>query len=260
MKFLVQTKRFIKSSRLYRFTHAGLFKLFNLGKEEYFCPICDYKGPFADVAPASGIRKHDKCPSCGSYVRHRLQKLVLEKLQENYDFSRMRMLHFAPENFFRDYFKNLFKDYITADLYMKDVDLMADLTKLPFKDSEFDIVFASHVLEHIKNDITALSEIRRVLKPKGIAVLPVPLIGERTVEYPEPNPHEFDHVRAPGLDYFNRYSSYFSHVEKFSSDNFPNKYQLFLYEDRSIYPTEKCPLRLPTVGDKHIDIVPVCFV
>jgi ubiquinone/menaquinone biosynthesis C-methylase UbiE len=134
------------------------------------------------------------------------------------------------------------------------------LKNLPFSDSTYDLVFASHVLEHIPNDKKAIQEIRRILKPDGIAILPVPLVAESTIEYPEPNPHETYHVRAPGVDYFDRYTLYFSRIEKYTSDSLPEKYQLFIYEDRSRWPTVQCPLRPAMEGDRHIDIVPVCYV
>lgn len=134
------------------------------------------------------------------------------------------------------------------------------MKNLPFSDSTYDLVFASHVLEHIPNDKKAIQEIRRILKPDGIAILPVPLVAESTIEYPEPNPHETYHVRAPGVDYFDRYTLYFSRIEKYTSDSLPEKYQLFIYEDRSRWPTVQCPLRPAMEGDRHIDIVPVCYV
>jgi len=39
-----------------------------------------------------------------------------------------------------------------------------------------------------------------VVQMNGIAILPVPLVCEKTLEYPEPNPYEAYHVRAPGMD------------------------------------------------------------
>ena len=47
-------------------------------------------------------------------------------------------------------------------------------TKLPFKDNSFDIIAAFDVLEHIEDDLGALNEWRRVLKPGGAVVLTVP--------------------------------------------------------------------------------------
>lgn len=117
-----------------------------------------------------------------------------------------------------------------------------------------------NVLEHIPNDRKAIEEIRRVLKPNGIAFLPVPLISKKTIEYPEPNPNESYHVRAPGMDYYDRYERYFTRIEKFASDSLSGKYQLFVYEDRSKWPTKESPLRPAMQGEKHIDVVPVCYV
>lgn len=42
--------------------------------------------------------------------------------------------------------------------------------------------------------------------------------------------------------------------------NLPEKYQFFVYEDRSVWPTKEAPLRTSMDGEKHIDIVPVCYV
>lgn len=50
-----------------------------------------------------------------------------------------------------------------------------DLTKrLPFKDSTFDGIHCSHVLEHLPNGAFTIAEFKRILKPRGILVLAVP--------------------------------------------------------------------------------------
>ncbi|MBZ0073202.1 MAG: methyltransferase domain-containing protein [Gammaproteobacteria bacterium] len=237
-----------------------IFKFRSSGKEKFECPVCEYTGPFMDVAPSTGLRKHAKCPNCSAAERQRIQFLVVKKLLSDISATDMKMLHFAPEPFFREYFSKRFGQYESADLNMKDVDHNVDLQQLPFDSGSYDFVFASHVLEHIPDDEKAISEIRRVLKPNGIAILPVPIVAEQTVEYPEPNPHEDYHVRAPGVDYFDKYERYFSRVERFSSDSLPEKHQLFVFEDRSQWPTKKCPLRPAMSGEKHIDVVPVCYV
>ncbi len=143
---------------------------------------------------------------------------------------------------------------------MHGVDHYVNLLELPFADESYDFVYASHVLEHISDDNKAIAEIRRILRPDGVAILPVPLTGEKTIEYPQPNPNEAYHVRAPGLDYYDRYNKYFSRVEKFTSDMFSQNYQLFIYEDRTKWPTDDCPLLPPSEGKRHIDLVPVCYV
>jgi SAM-dependent methyltransferase len=185
---------------------------------------------------------------------------VLEQVLAGMRTADLRMLHIAPEPFFRDYFAKRFGRYETADLEMAGVDHQVDLRKLPFENETYDVVFASHVLEHIRDDEQALSEIRRVLKADGMAILPVPIVAYETVEYPEPNPTEAYHVRAPGVDYFKKYERHFARVVRFSSELLPARYQPFIYEDRTRWPTRDMPLRPAMQGERHTDVVPVCYV
>jgi len=52
------------------------------------------------------------------------------------------------------------------------VDLRSD--SLPFGDDEFDLVVASHVLEHIPNPIAIFGEILRVCRPGGLVYVEAP--------------------------------------------------------------------------------------
>jgi len=52
--------------------------------------------------------------------------------------------------------------------------LRGDATKLPFDDNTFDCVVTSEVLEHIQDDVTAIAELFRVLKPGGFLGVTVP--------------------------------------------------------------------------------------
>ena len=116
-------------------------------------------------------------PSADHFERHRLQYLAVMRLAEKRDLSKMKCLHFAPETCMRRRFAKLFATYETADLLRKDVDHEADLLSLQFDDASFDLVYASHVLEHIRDDSKAVAEIRRVLRPNGVAIIPVPIVG-----------------------------------------------------------------------------------
>ena len=49
-----------------------------------------------------------------------------------------------------------------------------DALALPFDDAEFDHVIASEVLEHIPDDVSAIAELQRVLKPGGTIAVSVP--------------------------------------------------------------------------------------
>jgi ubiquinone/menaquinone biosynthesis C-methylase UbiE len=50
----------------------------------------------------------------------------------------------------------------------------ADVTALPFPESTFDAVVLGEVIEHVEDDVRALSEARRVLRPGGVAAISVP--------------------------------------------------------------------------------------
>jgi SAM-dependent methyltransferase len=50
----------------------------------------------------------------------------------------------------------------------------ADLTQLPFEDGSFDGIVCGEVLEHIPDDVAALAELQRVLRPGGVFVATVP--------------------------------------------------------------------------------------
>lgn len=247
-------------NRNFRFSKFLLHKIFQKDNIKFRCPFCNYFGFFLDDKPTFGVRKYAICPMCGSQERHRLQKLVMDTLSKQFDFSIMKILHFAPEAFLKKYLESKFKEYSSADLFMKNVDFKADLRKLPFPDNKYDFVFASHVLEHIKEDDVAISEIKRVLQPNGIAILPVPIVAEATIEYPKANPFEANHVRAPGFDYYDRYLDHFSRVERYNSDDFDPIFQTYIYEKRDNWPTKQMPYKKAMYGEKHTDIVPACFV
>lgn len=242
-----------------RVLRGVLFACRNPGKARFLCPVCSYAGPFRDLQAGTGYRENAECPRCGALERHRLQYLVLQRLFGGKEFGAPRVLHFAPEGFFRRFFAEIAESYETADFVVSSVTHKVDIQDMPFADESHDLIFASHVLEHVRDDIRALKEIRRILRPGGVAILPVPVVAEATVEYPNPNPYESNHWRAPGFDYFDRYRRVFDKVALYDSRAFPEHHQLFVYEDRSHWPSRECPLRPSMKGDRHLEIVPLCY-
>jgi SAM-dependent methyltransferase len=59
----------------------------------------------------------------------------------------------------------------TATRYYHKPFVVGTATAMPFKDGEFDALWSIWVLEHIPNAETALSEVRRVVKPGGLIFL-----------------------------------------------------------------------------------------
>lgn len=171
-----------------------------------------------------------------------------------------RVLHVAPEVSIEASLRSLGGSYETGDLFMPNVDHVIDLTDLPFEDQSFDVVWASHVLAVIQDDRKALSELRRILRSGGVAVLPIPILGSETIDYPHSVPGECDNWHAPGWDYHDRFAEYFDQVTWYRSEEAPAESQTFLLENRSRWPTATFPYRTPTSGTSHPDGIPMCWV
>jgi SAM-dependent methyltransferase len=69
------------------------------------------------------------------------------------------------------------RGWINLDLPTnKKADVRHDLNKFPypFKDSSIDIIYMSHVLEHLQDPIGVLNELYRILSKHGLLVVRVP--------------------------------------------------------------------------------------
>lgn len=214
--------RFKKVEYFFKGLRAPFFKLVNFrSKYKYHCPICRYQGPFI----TKNNRYSAKCPKCGELERARLAKVVLDHIYFKERAINKDVLHVSPENFLRKFFKKNFKSYISSDLYRKDVDHQFDIENIPFPDNSFDLVFASHVLEYVKNDKQAINEIKRVLRPGGLAFLPVPMLHEKTIDFSE-RPKNKRIIRETGRDYFDRYREVFTEVKVYDPSSFNKKFNL----------------------------------
>jgi len=123
-----------------------------------------------------------------------------------------KVLHVAPEGSLEARLKKrIGSGYLSADLQPGAM-VQMDICDIRYPDASFDVVFCSHVLEHVPDDRRAMRELRRVLRPTGFAVLQVPISVEQTVEDPSiQDPAERmrlfghpDHVRRYGTDYVDR--------------------------------------------------------
>jgi len=65
-----------------------------------------------------------------------------------------------------------------------------DLRNLKFKKNSFDFVICSDVIEHIKQDEKAISEISRVMKKRGRLLLTVPSLSKKNIETYKSYSHE----------------------------------------------------------------------
>lgn len=83
--------------------------------------------------------------------------------------------------------------WVTMDCIMRPgvVDVVHDIreTPLPFKDDKFEIVYLSHVLEHVEWTRTqdVLKELLRILKPNGVVEIWVPDLKKLVAGYLDPS-------------------------------------------------------------------------
>ena len=96
---------------------------------------------------------------------------------KNANCSDMKFLDFAPSAGLQQLIKKYdFIKYRSADLYMDGVDDKVDIVDMKiYNDNQFDALLCSHVLEHIQNDVKAMSELYRILKPEGWGIIVVPI-------------------------------------------------------------------------------------
>lgn len=206
--------RFVPRKYLQRIGGAGLKVaglLFYRG-HTVICPICE--NGYRIFLPYGRInaRPNALCPNCLSLERHRLIYLYLKE-RTNFFNRKMDVLHIAPEACFIPRFEKAHGDrYITADIESPLAKVKMDIHDIPFEDDRFDVVLCNHVLEHVRDDIKAMSEIWRVLKPGGFAILQVPFFNPVQDKTFEDNSiidkrerekifGQDDHVRKYGHDY-----------------------------------------------------------
>lgn len=208
--------RHIPRRYLQRISGPGLkIAAFFLRGQTVECPVCG--NGFRKFLPYGRMRPRPNalCPNCLSLERHRLLWLYLQE-RTPFFASRKAVLHIAPEACFIPRFEELHGGaYITADLESPLAKIKMDIHRMPFEDSTFDAVLCNHVLEHVADDIRAMKEIARVLKPGGFAILQVPFfhpVPEKTWADPsiadkkkrEEHFGQDDHVRRYGKDYADR--------------------------------------------------------
>jgi SAM-dependent methyltransferase len=216
------------------------------------CACCG--GKYVTFLPAGIVKRANAaCPGCSALERHRIIWLYL-KNETNIFSAKLKMMHVAPEKLFYNKFHELGNiDYTSIDLYPDKYDygsktIQMDLTDLKFADNTFDVVICNHVLEHVPNDAKAMSEMFRVLKPGGWAVLNVPVDNKRETTFEDVNINDPekqlelfgqpDHVRIYGKDYVDRLKKagfsvqVFDYTEKFSHNEM---FRHGIIKDREVY-------------------------
>lgn len=159
------------------------------------------------------------CPHCGSHDRERHLLLYMQESGMLEGMEQKAVMHFAPEPHLSRRIAALKPArYVRCDLFPSEPDIArVDMLDIPFEAQSFDLVIANHVLEHVADDAKALSEIRRVLKVAGRAILQTPFSAALTRTWEDPGIStdvarlqaygQEDHVRLYGRDIFERFAA-----------------------------------------------------
>jgi SAM-dependent methyltransferase len=166
----------------------------------------------------SAVESHE-CPRCGAHDRERHLLLYMSAVGISSRLHSLDILHFAPERHLSRYIRARNpRSYIPCDLNPREHSIQrANIECIPYASDSFDLVLANHVLEHIDDDLLALSEIRRVLRFGGQAILQTPFSPtlfetwwDAGIVTRAARRHAFgqeDHVRLYGRDLFRRITS-----------------------------------------------------
>ncbi len=208
-----------------------LRSVFFLGTK-YTCPCCGWHvRAFTDNGAMFRERSLSYCPRCNSKARHRRIWLFLEE-KTNLLSERLHLFEVSPKYCFSRRFKampNL--NYFGADLkWRPHISARMDLTALPIRSETFDATICVHVLEEIVDDRTAMSELYRVLKPGGWAIITVPTRMDQltyedpAITAPEERQRAFGetaHVRIYGHDLVDRLEACGFRVQVDLAENVP---------------------------------------
>ncbi|WGI75379.1 methyltransferase domain-containing protein [Sinorhizobium meliloti] len=143
-----------------------------MAEPKVHCPCCG--SSFKEWRPVFGRGRKAECHICHSFERHRHIWITLAN-DPDFFAKGTSLLHFAPEPFFKTVFgQNPNIDYYDCDLAKERATHQVDITQIPFENGKFDRIICSHVLEHVPDDRKGMRELRRVLKPGGVAYIMVP--------------------------------------------------------------------------------------
>lgn len=184
-----------------------------LGPRRVACNVCGWTGArFLTHCAVEYVNRNAFCPRCLSYPRHRA---FAHWAAEDPDLAeRMRRhpdapaLVFAPEPGMMEFLGGVRRRLVGFDLERRNawVGVRGDGARLPFADGSLGFVFCFHVLEHIEDDLGAMREIARCLRPGACLVLSVPIEFhlEQTVAYGRAHPLLNGHWYGYGRDFGER--------------------------------------------------------
>ena len=213
-----------KFSRRVRYAY-----MVSIGKREMVktCSVCDRN-------LVGFVHGGKLCPFCASFPRHRMLWPLIHNWLEKTTAPDLSVLLVAPDACLRD---RLVKhpnanyqglDMFTSGHYYPPDTIEGNIEATSLAADHFDLIVCSHVLEHVDNDLKAMREICRILKPGGCALLAFPFrpgtltYEDKSIIDPQDRARAFgqwDHVRFYGEDAVDRMKDAGFEVQKLQASD-----------------------------------------
>ncbi|WP_434037040.1 class I SAM-dependent methyltransferase [Formosa sp. 4Alg 33] len=168
------------------------------------CNVCGFKmSQFISLYDGKTL-----CPNCGSLSRTRRLWSIIE-----HELSDKKVLHFSPPRVLSKVLENLKNtDYEPSD-YMGEFQAKRqyNIEAIDAPNNTYDVIICYHVLEHIEQDVQAMTELYRILKPQGRCYIQTPfksgnIYEDKTIVTPSERLKHFgqeDHLRIYSVDGLN---------------------------------------------------------
>ncbi len=169
--------------------------------EPHVCNICGngkfLRGPNGRLGAGGNF---PYCVKCQSLERHRMMRSFWLAIKDS-SFSSMKVLQISDD---------LSVDPSWFDFHERSIyggENSLDIQDIDRPDNIYDAAICNHVIEHVPDDIKAVSELLRVVKDDGILELAFPFNDKTvTTDWGYPKEEEHGHYRLYGQDFIERFS------------------------------------------------------
>ncbi len=146
--------------------------------DSYYQEMKEKHGVLRESNPETLNRDRYFCPECHSSDRDRLIVSFMKKIRLPEAPEGTRVLQIAPSDVIDKWIQMWCPNVTceTTDLFMDGVTFKSDIQNMNTVSNEtYDVIICSHVLEHVRDDRKALSELHRILKDDGEIIFLVPI-------------------------------------------------------------------------------------
>lgn len=212
----VELRIFLRKIRWKLTYYLQSLKADNSGKK--YCPVNE-----KNYSHFAKIGNQLVSPDLGARERHRF---IWHYMNNHTDVinSCKNLLHISPEYcFYKKFEEKVRQNYFPVDKFEPGYDYLKktedfDLLQIKPEDKgKYSFIICNHVLEHIEDDSTAISNLYNLMEKDGIAIVSVPIRndGKSTLEDPKAKTAkerkkiygQWDHVRYYGLDIVEKFEN-----------------------------------------------------